>query len=79
MHVEVCALVLEACDLLERAETHAPVEPAVLDDAACLRQELCAAVAAAADEGEAADGRSAVAALDLLLMRQAGNGLRLTA
>lgn len=67
MSADVCELVLEACDLLERAPRQRAANPVVLTEAACLREELGAAIARCDDEAVAEDGLDAEAALARLL------------
>jgi hypothetical protein len=64
----VCDLVLEACDLLDRAREGAD-PAAALCEAEALRAELCAAIAGCDDDAVAADGQAAVCDLDALVAR----------
>jgi hypothetical protein len=63
---DVCDLVLEACDLIERA-ARGTATGDLLAEAAHLRAALCDAVAACDDPAIWADGRSAICDLDALL------------
>jgi hypothetical protein len=66
---EICALVLEACDLVERYGSAAVADERTAratHEAQLLRAELCGAVAAC-DDDVASDVHGAVAELDELL------------
>ncbi len=67
--MDLCALVLEACDLLERSRHPGLAEEVLAEEALCLREELCAALADCTDDDEAADGLAALAELDGVVAR----------
>jgi hypothetical protein len=70
MHTDaICSLVLDTCDLLERADDLDGFDLAVVDEARALRAALCSAIGTADDEAVAADAHAAVADLDALLVR----------
>lgn len=68
MGPDVCDLVLDACDLLERARGSED-DALLAGEAELLRAELCAALAHCDDDAIAADGHAVVAELDTLLAR----------
>lgn len=63
----VCDLVLDACDLVERAQASGAPCAATIEAALHLRAALVGAVATCDDEAVASDGRAAVCELDALL------------
>jgi hypothetical protein len=69
---EICMLVLEACDLVERHGAESVADAAVehaIRETELLRAELCAALGGCDDDGVASDVHGAVAELDSLLAR----------
>jgi cysteine-rich repeat protein len=72
MSTDVCDLVLETCDLLDRAPRTSADE--LLDAAEHLRADLLAAIGACDDEAVAADGCSAVCDLEALIGRLTASG-----
>jgi hypothetical protein len=65
----ICELVLDACDLVERAADLDAPDEALAEEAGALRAALCSAVTACADDAAAADAHAAVSELDELLAR----------
>lgn len=66
---DVCDLVLDACDLLERAARGASDDGLLAAEAELLRADLCAALGGCEDAAVAADGHAAITDLTALLTR----------
>lgn len=66
---EICSLMLDACDLVERYGDLAYADERVEREAQLLRAELCAALSTCVDDAVASDADGAVAELDALLTR----------
>jgi hypothetical protein len=67
--MDLCALVLDTCDLLERARRTRLGDALLVQEAICLREELCAGLSECCDDAAAADGLGALSDLDDLLVR----------